>query len=69
MMILRRMLSITIDSYQLFSILLIDNNRYIIVSVTSISIDFRYQSILINGLNQLISMMSIDFLSLFLSIN
>ena len=69
MMILRRMLSITIDSYQLFSILLIDNNRYIIVSVTSISIDFRYQSILINGLNRLISMMSIDFLSLFLSIN
>ena len=47
-----------IDSYRLLSILLSDDNRKIIFSVTSISIDFRYQSILIGGLNRLIS---IDF--------
>ena len=55
-----------IDSYRLLSILLSDNNRKIIFSVTSISIDFRYQSILIGGLNRLIS---IDFRYRFLSIN
>ena len=37
--------------------------------MTSISIDFRYQSILIGGLNRLISMISIDFRYRFLSIN
>ena len=55
-----------IDSYRLLSILLSDDNRKIIFSVTSISIDFRYQSILIGGLNRLIS---IDFRYRFLSIN
>ena len=55
-----------IDSYRLVSILLSDDNRKIIFSVTSISIDFRYQSILIGGLNRLIS---IDFRYRFLSIN
>ena len=60
-------LSVTIDSHRLLSILLIDNNRLIIFSVTSISIDFRYQSILIGGLNRLISMISIDFRCRFLS--
>ena len=43
-------LSIVIDSYRLLSILLIENNRFIIFPVTSISIDFRYKSILIGGL-------------------
>ena len=38
-------------------------------SVTSISIDFRCQSILIVGLNRLIPMISTDFLYRFLSIN
>ena len=37
--------------------------------MTTLSIDFRYQSILIGGLNPLISMMSIDFRYRFLSIN
>ena len=37
--------------------------------MTSISIDFRYQSILIGGLNRLISMTSIDFRYRFLCIN
>ena len=37
--------------------------------MTSISIDFRYQSILIGGLNRLISMISTDFRYWFLSIN
>ena len=37
--------------------------------MTSISIDFRYQSILIGGLNRLISMTSIDFRYRFLWIN
>ena len=55
-----------IDSYRLLSILLSDENRKIIFCVTSISIDFRYQSILIGGLNRLIS---IDFRYRFLSIN
>ena len=55
-----------IDSYRLLSILLSDDNRKINFSVTSISIDFRYQSILIGGLNRLIS---IDFRYRFLSIN
>ena len=55
-----------IDSYRLLSILLSDDNRKIIFSVTSISIDFRYQSILIGGLNRLIS---IDFRYRFLLIN
>ena len=55
-----------IDSYRLLSILLSDDNRKIIFSVTSISIDFRYQSILIGGLNRLIS---IDFRYRLLSIN
>ena len=55
-----------IDSYRLLSILLSDDNRKIIFSVTSISIDFRYQSILIGGLNRLTS---IDFRYRFLSIN
>ena len=52
--------------YRLLSILLFDNNWQIIFSVTSISIDFRYQSILIGGL---IPMKSIDFRYRFLSIN
>ena len=55
-----------IDSYRLLSILLSDENRKIIFCVTSISIDFRYQSILIGGLNRLTS---IDFRYRFLSIN
>ena len=55
-----------IDSYRLLSILLSDDNRKIIFSVSSISIDFRYKSILIGGLNRLIS---IDFRYRFLSIN
>ena len=46
MVIFYRLLSTTIDSCQLLSILLIDINRGIIFSVT---IDFRYQSILIGG--------------------
>ena len=37
--------------------------------MTSIYIDFRYQSILIGGLNRLISMTSIDFRYRFLWIN
>ena len=37
--------------------------------MTSISIDFRYQSILIGGLNRLTSMISIDFRYRLLSIN
>ena len=37
--------------------------------MTSTSIDFRCQSILIGGLNRLISMISIDFRYRFLSIN
>ena len=53
-----RLLSITIDSYRLLSILLIDK---VFFSVTSISIGFRYQSILISGLNRLIFIISIDF--------
>ena len=69
MMIFYRLLLITIDYYRLLSILLIDNNRQIIYSVTSISIDFRNQSIIIGGLKPLISMISIDFQYRFLSIN
>ena len=69
MMIFYRLLLITIDYYRLLSILLIDNNRQIIYSVTSISIDFRNQSIIIGGLKPLISMISIDFHYRFLSIN
>ena len=53
-----RLLSITIDSYRLLSILLIDK---VFFSVTSISIGFRYRSILISGLNRLISIISIHF--------
>ena len=68
-MIFYRLLLITIDYYRLLSILLIDNNRQIIYSVTSISIDFRNQSIIIGGLKPLISMISIDFQYRFLSIN
>ena len=56
-------LSITIDSYRS---IIIDK---LLFSVTSISIDFRYHSILIGGLNRLISMISNDFLYRFLSIN
>ena len=51
-----RLLSITIDSYRLLSILLIDK---VFFSVTSVSIGFRYQSILISGLNRLISIITI----------
>ena len=45
------------DCYRFCSSIIIDK----LFSVTSISIDFRYQSIFIGGLNRLISMMSIDF--------
>ena len=51
------MTSINIDEFPIE----IDNDFLSIsFSVTSISIDFRYQSILIGGLNRLISMISID---------
>ena len=55
-----------INFYRLLSILLSENNRLIIFPVTSFSIDFRYKSILIGGLNRLISL---DFRYRFLSIN
>ena len=63
------LLSITIDSYRLLPILLFDNNRKNIFSVTLITIYFRYQSILICGLNRLTLTISIDFRYRFLSIN
>ena len=37
--------------------------------MTSISIDFQYETILMGGLNRLISMISVDFRYRFLSIN
>ena len=54
-------LSLVIDYYRFLSI--------VIDLVTSISIDFRHQSILIGRLNGLISMISTDFRYRFLSIN
>ena len=54
-------LSLVIDYYRFLSI--------VIDFVTSISIDFRDQSILIGRLNGLISMISTDFRYRFLSIN
>ena len=60
------LLSVTIDCYRF---LLIGNNRWIIFSVTSFFIDFRYQSISTGGLIRFISMISIYFRYRFLSIN
>ena len=56
---------ITIDSYRLLSIFLIDNNPLFFFC----DFDFRYQPISIGGLNRLISMISIDVRYRFLSIN
>ena len=51
-------LSIVIDNYRFLSIVIIINKLFF--SVTSISIDFRYQSILVGELNdRLISMILI----------
>ena len=61
-----RLLSTPIVCYRFCSSIIIDK---LLFSVTSISIDFRYQSILIGGLNRLISMISSDFRYRFLSIN
>ena len=71
------MTSINIDDFPIevdsvFLSLVIDYHRFlsiVIDFVTSISIDFRHQSILIGRLNGLISMISIDFRYRFLSIN
>ena len=71
------MTSINIDDFPIeidsvFLSLVIDYCRFlsiVIDFVTSISIDFLHQSILIGRLNGLITMISIDFPYRFLSIN
>ena len=61
-----RLLTIPINCSRFCLSIIIDK---LFFSVTSISIGFRYQSILIGGLNRLIAMISIDFRYQLLSIN